>query len=112
MQLELPESSVRIVDLQPADISTGFNDAVRKGTHDDPRYEASVAKTWKAVDRNMKTAPGPELVAKHVLKLIRAKDPPRRLTVGGLFQSKIAPFIFRFLPQRVRIWGLKKYYEI
>lgn len=110
-QLELPESTVRIVDLQPADISTGFNDAVRK-VEGDPRYTANVAKTWIAVDRNMKNAPSPELVAKHVVKLIDAKNPPPRVTVGDAFQSKVAPLIFRFLPQRVRIWGLKKYYGI
>jgi hypothetical protein len=102
---------VRIVDLQPADISTGFNDAVRK-VEGDPRNSAEVAKTWIAVDRNMKNAPSPELVAKHVVKLIDAKNPPPRVTVGDAFQSKIAPLIFRFLPQRVRIWGLKKYYGI
>jgi short-subunit dehydrogenase len=112
MQLELPESGVRIIDLQPGDISTGFNDAVRKGPQHDPRYEEKVTKTWTAVDRNMRAAPKPELVAKHVLTLINTMNPPPRVTVGDLFQSKIAPLIFRFLPQRVRIWGLKKYYGI
>jgi len=71
-----------------------------------------VAKTWKAVDRNMKAAPKPELVGKKVLKLIDATNPPPRITVGDTFQSKIAPPIFGFLPQRLRIWGLKKYYGI
>jgi short-subunit dehydrogenase len=112
MQLELPDTRVRLVDLQPADISTGFNDAISKNAPPDPMYESSVAKTWKAVDRNMKAAPKPELVAKKVLKLINATNPLPRITVGDTFQSKIAPFIFRFLPQRVRIWGLKKYYAI
>jgi len=32
--------------------------------------------------------------------------------VGDVFESKIAPLIFRFLPQRVRLWGLKRYYGI
>jgi short-subunit dehydrogenase len=112
IQLELPESNIRIVDLQPADISTAFNDAVTKNSERDPRYEMQVAKTWTAVGRNMKNAPGPELVAKHVLQLINAANPPFRITVGDIFQSKIAPFIFRFLPQRVRLWGLKRYYGI
>jgi len=31
---------------------------------------------------------------------------------GRFFQGRVAPFIFRFLPQRVRIWGLKKYYGL
>jgi short-subunit dehydrogenase len=112
LQLEVPDSHIRIVDLQPADICTAFNDAIPKTTEYDSRYETRVAKTWEAVDRNMKSAPGPELVAKHVLKLIDAKDPPPRVTVGDVFQTKIAPFIFRFLPQRVRIWALKMYYGI
>lgn len=112
MQIELPDTGVRLVDLQPADISTAFNDAISKSAPPDSRYESNVAKTWKAVDRNMKAAPKPELVAKKVLKLIDATDPPPRITVGDTFQSKIAPFIFRVLPQRLRVWGLKKYYGI
>jgi NAD(P)-dependent dehydrogenase (short-subunit alcohol dehydrogenase family) len=112
MQLELPDTGVRLVDLQPADISTAFNDAISKSAPPDSRYESNVAKTWKAVDRNMKAAPKPELVAKKVLKLIDATNPPPRITVGDTFQSKIAPSIFGFLPQRLRIWGLKKYYGI
>ena len=112
IQLELPDANIRVVDLQPADISTAFNDAVIKSSADDAPYETRVAKTWAAVDRNMKNAPKPELVAKHVLRLIDSKNPPPRITVGDILQSKIAPFIFRFLPQRVRVWGLKKYYQI
>src|ERR1700737_2937877 len=82
IQLELPDANIRVVDLQPADISTAFNDAVMKGNPHDSRYEMRVAKTWTAVDRNMKNAPKPELVAEHVLQLIDSKNPPPRVTVG------------------------------
>jgi short-subunit dehydrogenase len=111
MQLELPDSRVRIVDLQPADIFTGFNDAVIKGEADSP-YEARLARTWSVVERNLKNAPKPELVARRVCALLDQNNPPPRITVGASFQAGIAPFIFRFLPQRLRIWGLKKYYGI
>ena len=112
IQLELPDSNVRIVDLQPADISTGFNDAVPKNIEHDARYKTRLTKTWAAVDRNMKNAPPPDLVATHIAQLIDSPNPPPRITVGDVFQSKVAPFIFRFLPQRLRIWGLKMYYGI
>jgi NAD(P)-dependent dehydrogenase (short-subunit alcohol dehydrogenase family) len=112
IQLELPDANIRVVDLQPADISTAFNDAVTRSSAHDPHYAMRVTQTWDAVDRNMKNAPRPELVAKHVLQLIDATNPPPRVTVGDLFQSKVAPLIFRFLPQRVRVWGLKRYYGI
>ncbi len=110
-QLELPDSRIRIVDLQPADISTDFNHAVTR-TGIDPRDADAVERTWKTVDQNMKAAPGPELVARRILQLVNGESSPARLTVGNLFQARIAPFIFRFIPQSVRIWGLKKYYRL
>ena len=112
IQLELPDSRVHIVDLQPGDICTDFNDAVIKSKLPDQRYEANVAKTWNKVERNMKNAPRPDLVARRVCELIDQTSPPPRMAIGDTFQTKIAPLIFRFLPQRVRIWGLKKYYGI
>lgn len=110
-QLEFAHPDVRIVDLQPGDIRTDFNQGVIVNENVD-RYNAKIAKTWEVVERNMKNAPGPDLVAQQVLTLIQSAEPPPRLTVGNTFESKIAPLIFRFLPQRVRIWGLKKYYGI
>jgi NAD(P)-dependent dehydrogenase (short-subunit alcohol dehydrogenase family) len=112
LQLELADKDIRIVDLQPADICTAFNDAIPKSATHDPRYDQRAAKTWVAVDRNMKNAPKPQLVAEHVLQLIDSTNPPPRITVGDFFHTKMAPFIFRFLPQRLRLWGLKMYYGI
>ncbi|MFN2541230.1 MAG: SDR family NAD(P)-dependent oxidoreductase [Chthoniobacterales bacterium] len=112
IQLELPNPRVRVVDLQPADICTPFNESVRKSDEDEPRYGARVAKTWTVVERNMAKAPKPDLVARHVVRLIDETNPRSLVTVGDFFQAKIAPLILRFLPQRVQIWGLKKYYGI
>jgi len=108
LQLELRGRGVQVIDLQPADIRTGFNDTISPNPADDAR----VAKAWAVANRNMQKAPPPELVARRVLRLIESSRPPPRHTVGDLFQSRIAPLIFRFLPQRVRIWGLKQYYGI
>ncbi len=109
LQLELRDSQVHVVDLQPADIATRFNDSIsRSKQSDDPL----VAATWEIVDRNMRNAPPPELVARRVSTLVRESNPPPRVTVGSSFQALIAPLIFRFLPQRVGIWGLRKYYRL
>ena len=69
MQLELEGENIRVVDLQPADISTNFNEAVSKSDASDPR----LAKAWQTVDQNMKAAPKPELVASAVLEINRPK---------------------------------------
>lgn len=111
IQLEFAHPRVRIIDLQPGDIRTEFNQGVIVSDKVDDA-DARIAKTWEVVERNMKNAPGPDLVALQVLKLINAVEPPPRVTVGNAFESKVAPLIFKFLPQRVRIWGLKKYYGI
>jgi len=109
LQLEFAHPRVRIVDLQPGDIRTEFNQSVIAS---DNMHDAKIARTWEVVERNMQNAPGPDLVAQQVLKLMDSVEPPPRITVGNAFESKIAPLIFRFLPQRVRIWGLKRYYGI
>lgn len=108
LQVELADRRVQVIDLQPADIRTNFNDSVSRAPSNDPR----LAQTWEVVDRNMKNAPPPELVARRILGIIKSKNPPPRVTVGDLFQSRFAPLIFRFLPQRVCLWGLKMYYGI
>jgi NAD(P)-dependent dehydrogenase (short-subunit alcohol dehydrogenase family) len=112
IQLELGNSRVHVVDLQPADIRTEFNQGVIKSAMANPRYDTKIARTWEISERNMKNAPTPDLVARHVFKLVNSVQPPPRITVGDAFQSKIAPLIFRFLPQRLRLWGLKRYYQI
>ena len=112
IQLELGNSGVHVVDLQPGNIRTEFNQGVSKSTQADGRYDAKIARTWEVVERTMKNAPCPDLVARHVLKLVNAHRPPPRVTVGNVFESKIAPLIFRFLPQRVRLWGIKRHYGI
>ena len=112
IQLELGNSRVQVVDLQPADIRTEFNQGVIKSAEGNPRYDTKIAKTWEITERNMKNAPTPDLVARSVLRLVNSVQPPPRITVGDAFQSKIAPLIFRFLPQRLRLWGLKRYYQI
>ena len=112
IQLEAGNSRVHIVDLQPGDIRSEFNQAVVRSTKADPRYDTKVAKAWEVVEHTMKNAPTPDLVASHVLKLVNTDRPPPRVTVGNVFESKIAPLIFRFLPQRIRLWGLKRHYGI
>ena len=63
IQLELGNSRVQVVDLQPADIRTEFNQGVIKSTEGNPRYDTKIAKTWEITERNMKNAPTPDLVA-------------------------------------------------
>lgn len=112
LQLELAGSNVRVIDLQPGDIRTDFNDKIARDESGDSRYLPKLRQAWRVADRNMKKAPSPELVAQRIAKLIDQPNPPPRVTVGDSFQSVIAPLIFRLLPQRTGLWVLRKYYGI
>jgi NAD(P)-dependent dehydrogenase (short-subunit alcohol dehydrogenase family) len=112
LQLELEGSNIRVIDLQPGDIRTDFNDAIARNEPGDSRYLEKLKQAWRVADRNMKAAPSPELVAQRIAKLIDDPNPPPRVTVGDIFQARIAPLIFRFLPQRMRLRALRKYYGI
>ena len=46
IQLELGDSHVHIVDLQPGNIRTEFNQAVIKNAKTDSHYDAKIATTW------------------------------------------------------------------
>ena len=113
MQLELEGSDIRIIDVQPGDIHhTKLHDALTKTGVGDWPHTPRIERVWRVADRNIKAAPSPELVAHRIANLIDETNPPPRVTVGGWFQATVAPLIFRFLPQRVRIWGLKNYYRL
>jgi len=113
MQLELEKNSrVRIIDLQPGDIRTGFNDSIAKTDVSSETYARRVEQTWRVVGQNMKAAPQAALVADRIAQLVEQTNPPPRVTIGDTFQTIIAPLLNRCLPQRVRIWGLRRYYDL
>ena len=113
LQIELEGSGIRIIDVQPGDIgNTRLHDEIAKRASADHSDTSKMARVWRVADRNINAAPGPEIVARCIAKLIDAKNPPPRVTLGDPFEAIIAPLIFRFLPQRIRIWGLKYYYGL
>lgn len=113
MQVEHEGSDIRVIDVQPGDIHhTKLHDAIPSNPRGNGLHTERMERVWRVAESNIKAAPGPELVARRILKLIDATNPPPRVTVGSFFEALIAPLIFRLLPQRTRIWGLKKYYRL
>jgi NAD(P)-dependent dehydrogenase (short-subunit alcohol dehydrogenase family) len=110
MQVELEGSGIRIIDVQPGDIGdTRLHDPIEKRNQPGT---PGMERVWHVAHRNIKAAPGPDLVARAIAKVIDADNPSPRVTVGSAFEAIMAPLIFRFLPQRIRIWGLKFFYGL
>jgi NAD(P)-dependent dehydrogenase (short-subunit alcohol dehydrogenase family) len=108
LALELAGSGVRIVDLQPGDIRTDFDGAMRRIEPGD--YAAATARVAEVLARACREAPPPALVARAIQQEL-TRPTPRR-TVGGFLQTKAAPLAGRVLPWRVVLWGLRRYFGL
>ncbi len=108
------EHRVRFVDVQPADINTGFNRAMRYWKKlDDPTdpVAAAVRGSLTASDRSMAGAPPPEEVARVVCRLVTSEPAARSRamrTVGNVWQAVGGPLAYRFLPRRLMLWTVRK----
>ena len=105
LRLELANTGVRIVDLQPGDIRTNFNDAMTAPA-DLPARAA-----WDAMSASMAAAPGPEVVAAEILRLIESDDAPPSRVLGKFEQSVLAPLAARIFPSRWMERLLQKHYR-
>jgi NAD(P)-dependent dehydrogenase (short-subunit alcohol dehydrogenase family) len=94
LRLELSDSGVRIVDLQPGDIRTDFNDAMQPPTDEQARV------AWDAMAASMAGAPGPEIVAAEICRLVQSNDSPPTRILGDFLQARLAPLAARLLPTR------------
>ncbi len=94
LRLELSGSGVRIVDIQPGDIHTNFNDAMQ------PPADSRARAAWDAMAATMSAAPGPEIVAAEICRLAHSTNNPPSRVVGDFLQSRVAPLAARLLPTR------------
>ena len=108
------EHRVRFVDLQPADINTGFNRAMRYWHRlDDPAdpVAGAVRGSLAASDRSMAGAPSPEAVARVIGRMVTDEPTAARRalrTAGNVWQAVGGPLAYRFLPRRLMLWTVRK----
>lgn len=105
LRLELAGTGIRVIEIQPADINTGFHQSTKK-------IGAAGQSAWETQQRNMAAAPGPECVAQTVLHSVHARHPAPVMVVGGFFQAKLAPVGVKLLPRRVLAALLHRYYRL
>lgn len=104
---------VRFVDLQPGDIRTGFNRAMRywQGLEDPGSGTArTVRHALQASDGSMAGAPPPEKVAERIRALVMKKGQSGSplVTSGDFWQAGLGPLAYRFLPPRLLLWVIRR----
>lgn len=111
LQLELKSSRVRLIELQPGDISTPFHQAMECHAID-PKENNSLQRAYQVIDHNMQHAPSPECVAKAIVKILKTPSVRGRVTIGDFFQTRIAPLGLRLFPSSWMQHLLHRYYKL
>ena len=104
LRIELAGTGIRVIEIQPADINTGFHHSTKK-------IGVAGQSAWETQQHNMAAAPGPECVAQAVLRAIHTRRPAPVMVVGGFFQARLAPVGARLLPRRLLAALLCWYYR-
>ncbi len=108
LRMEVAPFGIRAVIVEPGDIKSGFTGArhialaARESSY--PRSNHSIQK----MSDDEQKGPGPELVARTILRLVKKKNPPIRVVVGPIY--KVFYLIKKFFPARFTEYIVKSMY--
>ncbi|HAW70217.1 MAG TPA: hypothetical protein DHD79_08565 [Firmicutes bacterium] len=111
LRQEVRPFGIKVAMIEPGDINTNFNNATEFSGKEESAYKKWTDASWKTIDVNLQKAPSPEVIAKKVLKIVRSQNPATRYPAGD-FMSERFPFLARFLPDRVKEWAIRLFYNI
>ncbi|MDR1816880.1 MAG: SDR family NAD(P)-dependent oxidoreductase [Puniceicoccales bacterium] len=128
--LEARGTGVRVIDFQPGDYATGFNDALTEppaaatgaGADDGDNTSGTggeviafdagrVRRVRAAAERNLTGGPPPEHAARNLIRAIRGGREGTVVT-GGVFEATLGPFAARFAPQSLVARFLRAFYDL
>lgn len=101
---EVKPKKIKVLTFMPGDINTGFTDARIKETGNSEGERQGIAKMEKS-ERKGKT---PDFVAKRVLRVIKRRNPPLRVSIGGT--SKLISALVKILPVKMLNFLVEKIY--
>lgn len=110
MRIELKPFGIKVSMVEPGDTHTGFTDKRKyvEASNEGSPYRDRFIKSIKKMEHDELSGPGPQKVVNAVLRIIKSKNPPIRITVG--FPYKLVAFLKRILPARFVEFVLSKIY--
>ena len=90
LQMELRQHRVQVVDLQPGDILTGFNEHLPRSPPEEAgAYRENQQRAFEVYDANQRRACGPERAGESIVRLVESeRGVPPRVTVGSRFPGQ------------------------
>jgi len=112
LRMEVHRFGVRVVLVEPGDFATGFTDNRRpaRDALENEAYADAYRAALAVVERDERGGSSPEAIARLVERILVARSPRLRYTVGALFQ-RVAVVLRNVLPSKLFGWGLRRYYH-
>ncbi len=113
LRMEVHRFGIRVVLVEPGDFATGFTDNRRpvRRAEENGAYADAYRAALAVVEKDERGGASPEAIARLVERILVARSPRLRYTVGAAFQ-RIAVRLKSALPAKLFSWGLRKYYHI
>ncbi len=99
LRMEVKRFGIHVAMIEPGDVKSGFTDGrIRINNKKEPGiYDAMLDKSMAIVEKDERNGIEPEKVAKLIEKIIRAKSPRLRYTVGPGGEI-VSMYLKRFIP--------------
>jgi NAD(P)-dependent dehydrogenase (short-subunit alcohol dehydrogenase family) len=107
---ELHPFGVRVSLIEPGDIRTDFNDAMDFGDQSGSAYGERIRRCEEVIRESLPRAPGPELVARAILRALTDRSPRVRYAVGP--DSWGTAFGRRFLPDALFLRLIRSHFKV
>ena len=110
LAIEAAPFGVRVVLVEPGDIKTAFNDATDWGDTSASAYGERLRSCERVIRESLEKAPGPEVVARVILRALTARRPRRRYPVGP--DSWLVPVLGRLLPDAITSALVRRHFAV
>ena len=112
LRMEVAPFGIKVSMVEPGDISTGFTSArawTRAAEVESSPYRKRCAQAVAAMAKSELGGPGPQIVVKDVVRLLRMKNPPARVITG--LSYKMVGLLKRIVPDSFLEYVLVKMYS-
>ncbi len=109
VRMEVAQFNVKVVNVHPGDVATGFTDRREKQRVDEVSpYAKNCNSSIAQMEKDERGGMAPEYVAGKIYKTSIARRPKLKQVIGRKY--RFFAFLLALMPQRLREWAIKKMY--
>jgi NAD(P)-dependent dehydrogenase (short-subunit alcohol dehydrogenase family) len=111
LRQELRGFGIKVAAVRPGDIQTDFNEVTLKHMPEDSPYKKWSEKCWEIIDKNIRVAPRPVLVAKVVHRILKKRCPKAYYTAAD-FLTSLLPILLPFMSSGMKEKVIRLFYGV